>query len=232
MPEGSLGRAYHTFMDHPETIPGYMLSGLIYKDDWFDKIPMDEELRWAFERWIQTHDLMHVVSGYGADLAGEGLNIYFTLAYNMGMSWRMAFWTPFGLAPRLMRPDVGRRRWLGYLREAWERGSAAREFLPFESVPWEELLAQSLEDARHTLGLPALADSEMDSAEWSDESFFTRKFLASNVDYESVRGVKAAVAAGVPLRELMGADADTRGRVEALAREGAERDVLVGALAR
>jgi len=232
MPEGSLGRAYHTFMDHPETIPGYMLSGLIYKDDWFDKIPMDEELRWAFERWIQTHDLMHVVSGYGADLAGEGLNIYFTLAYNMGMSWRMAFWTPFGLAPRLMRPDVGRRRWLGYLREAWERGSAAREFLPFESVPWEELLAQSLEDARHTLGLPALADPEMDSAEWSDESFFTRKFLASNVDYESVRGVKAAVAAGVPLRELMGADADTRGRVEALAREGAERDVLVGALAR
>ena len=110
--------------------------------------------------------------------------------------------------------------------------AAAREFLPFESVPWEELLAQSLEDARHTLGLPAVADSEMDSAEWSDESFFTRKFLASNVDYESVRGVKAAVAAGVPLRELMGADADTRGRVEALAREGAERDVLVGALAR
>ena len=232
MPEGSLGRAYHAFMDHPETIPGYMLSGLIYKDGWFDKIPMDEELRWAFERWIQTHDLMHVVSGYGADLAGEGLNIYFTLAYNMGMSWRMAFWTPFGLAPRLMRPDVGRRRWLGYLREAWERGSAAREFLPFESVPWEKLLAQPLEDARHTLGLPALADPEMDSAEWSDESFFTRKFLASNVDYESVRGVKAAVAAGVPLRELMGADADTRGRVEALAREGAERDVLVGSLAR
>jgi hypothetical protein len=29
MPEGSLGRAFHTFVDHPETIPGYMLSGLI-----------------------------------------------------------------------------------------------------------------------------------------------------------------------------------------------------------
>jgi ubiquinone biosynthesis protein Coq4 len=232
MPKGSLGRAYHTFMDHPETIPGYMLSGLIYKDGWFDKIPMDEELRWAFERWIQTHDLMHVVTGYGADLAGEGLNIYFTLAYNMGMSWRLAFWTPFGLAPRLMRPNVGRRRWHGCLREAWERGSAARGYLPFESVPWEELLPQPLEDARHTLGLPALADPEMDSAEWSDESFFTRKFLASNVDYESVRGVKAAVAAGVPLRELMSADTDTRGRVEALARDGAERDVLVGSLAR
>jgi ubiquinone biosynthesis protein Coq4 len=231
MPEGSLGRAYHAFMDHPETIPGYMLSGLIYKDDWFDSVPMDAELRWAFERWIQTHDLMHVVSGYGADLAGEGLNIYFTGGYNLGISWRTTFWSPFGLAPRLMRPSVGRQRWFGYLREAWQRGDAARRHLPFESVPWEELLAQPLAAARLVLGLPALADPAMNSADWTDESFFTRTFLASNVDYESVQGVKAAVEAGVPVKQLMRADVDTRGRVEALARGGAQVDVLMGALA-
>jgi ubiquinone biosynthesis protein COQ4 len=231
MPEGSLGRAYHTFMDHPETIPGYMLSGLIYKDDWFDSVPMDEELRWAFERWIQTHDLMHVVSGYGADLAGEGLNIYFSAGYNMGISWRATFWSPFGLAPRLMRPSVGRRRWLEYLREAWERGTAARLHLPFESVPWESLLPQPIDEARSTLGLSPLADSEMNSADWTDESFFTRTFLASNVDYESVQGVKAAVEAGVPLKDLMRAASDTRSRVEKLALGGAGMDVLVGALA-
>ncbi len=231
MPEGSLGRAYHTFMDHPETIPGYMLSGLVYKDDWFDTVPMDPELRWAFERWIQTHDLMHVVSGYGADLAGEGLNIYFTGGYNLGISWRTTFWSPFGLAPRLMRPSIGRRRWIGYLREAWQRGDAARRQLPFESVPWEELLPQPIAVARSTLGLAPLADPALDSGQWTDESFFTRTFLASNVDYESVRGVKAAVEAGVPVKQLMRADVDTRGRVEKLARDGAEVDVLMGALA-
>ena len=230
MPEGSLGRAFHTFMDHPETIPGYMLSGLIYRDDWFDSVPMDEELRWAFERWIQTHDLMHVVSGYGADLAGEGLNIYFSGGYNLGISWRATFWSPFGLAPRLMRPSIGRRRWLGYLREAWERGNAALLHLPFESVPWEDLLPQPLAAARATLGLPPLADPAMNSAEWTDVSFFTRTFLASNVDYESVRGVKAAVEAGVPVRDLMRLDAEARSRVERLAREGAGLDVLVNAL--
>jgi ubiquinone biosynthesis protein Coq4 len=231
MPEGSLGRTFHTFMDHAETIPGYMLSGMIYKDDWFDSLPMDDELRWALERWIQTHDLMHVVSGYGADLPGEGLNIYFTVGYCLGISWRTTFWSPFGLAPRLMRPSAGRRRWLGYLREAWERGNAARRHFPFESVPWEELLPQPLGEVRATLGLPPLVDPTMNSAEWTDESFFTRRFLASNVDYESVRGVKAAVEAGVPLKDLMRADPDTRGRVEKLARNGAEVDVLVGALA-
>jgi ubiquinone biosynthesis protein Coq4 len=231
MPEGSLGRAFHTFMDHPETVPGYMLSGLIYKDDWFDSIPMDEELRWAFERWIQTHDLMHVVSGYGADLAGEGLNLYFTGGYNLAISWQATFWSPFGLVPRLMRPSIERRRWLGYLREAWERGTAARLHLPFESAPWEDLLPQPLAAARTTLGLPPLADPEMNSGEWTDESFFTRKFLASNIDYESVRGVKAAIEAGVAVKELMRADADTRSRVEKLARDGAGVDVLVGALA-
>ena len=231
MPEGSLGRAFHTFMDHPETVPGYMLSGLIYKDGWFDSVPMDKELRWAFERWMQTHDLMHVVSGYGADLAGEGLNIYFTGGYNLGFSWRATFWSPYGLAPRLMRPSVGADRWHDYLREAWARGLAARRHLPFESVPWEELLPQPLAEARRILGLPSLADPAMNSGEWTDESFFTRKFLASSVDYESVRGVKAAVEAGVPVKELMRADADTRSQVEKLAREGAEVDVLIGALA-
>jgi len=230
MPEGSLGRAYYEFMDHPETIPGYMLSGLIYKDGWIDTVPMDPELRWAFERWIQTHDLMHVVSGYGADLPGEGLNIYFTLAYNMGISWRVAYWTPFGLAPRLMRPSVGRERWVGYLREAWARGIAAREHLPFESVPWEKLLPQPLDDARRTLGLPPLREPAMNSAEWSDEGFFTRKFLAPNVDYESVRGIKAAVTAGVPVRALMQADSDLRGRVEEAALNGAEFPALAEAL--
>jgi ubiquinone biosynthesis protein COQ4 len=231
LPEGSLGRAFHTFMDHPETIPGYMLAGLIYRDGWFDSVPMDEELRWAYERWIQTHDLMHVVSGYGADLAGEGLNIYFTGGYNLGISWRTTFWSPFGLAPRLMRPSLGKRQWHAYLREAWERGNAARQHLPFESVPWEELLPQPLADARATLGLPPLADPTMNSAEWTDTSFFTRTFLASNVDYEAVRGVKAAVEAGVPVKKLMGSDQETRGRVGQLALDGAKVDALLEALA-
>lgn len=231
MPDGSLGRAFHRFMDHPDTIPGYMLSGLIYKDDWFASVPMDDELRWAFERWIQTHDLMHVVSGYGADLAGEGLTIYFTGGYNLGISWRTTFWSPFGLAPRLMRPDIGRRRWLALLREAWERGNAARLHLPFESVPWEELLPQPLATARATLGLPPLADPEMDSATWTDDSFFTRTFLASNVDQESVRGVKAAVEAGVPVKELMRSDTAIRSQVERLALDGASVDTMMDALA-
>ena len=230
LPEGSLGRAYHAFMDHPDTVPGYLLSGLIYKDDWIDTVPMDEELRWAFERWIQTHDLMHVVSGYGADLAGEGLNIYFTGGYNLGISWRATFWSPFGLAPRLMRPDIGRRRWHVHLREAWERGTAARLHLPFESVPWEDLLPQPLAAVRGTLGLPPLADPAMNSADWTDESFFTRTFLASNVDPESVRGVKAAVEAGVSIEALMRSDTGTRSRVEALARDGADLGALLGAL--
>jgi hypothetical protein len=174
---------------------------------------------------------MHVVSGYGADLAGEGLNIYFSGGYNLGISWRATFWSPFGLAPRLMHPSIGRRRWLGYLREAWERGHAARLHLPFESVPWEDLLPQSLAAARATLGLPPLSDPAMNSAEWTDESFFTRTFLASNVDYESVRGVKAAVEAGVPVKDLMRSDTATRSRVERLARDGAGVDVLLEALA-
>ena len=44
MPSGSLGRSYYDFMDHPETIPGYMLSGMIYKDAWIDTVAMSGAL--------------------------------------------------------------------------------------------------------------------------------------------------------------------------------------------
>ena len=46
-----------------------------------------------------------------------------------------------------------------------------------------------------------------------------------------MRGVKAAVEAGVPVKDLMRADAALRSQVEALARDGAAVDVLLGALA-
>ena len=56
-------------------------------------------------------------------------------------------------------------------------------------------------------------------------------FLAPNVDYESVRGVKAAVATGVPVKQLMSASTGTRARVEELALGGAALDELLASLA-
>ena len=92
-------------------------------------------------------------------------------------------------------------------------------------------MPQPIDEARWTLGLPPLADPEMNSADWTDDGFFTRTLLASNVDYESVQGVKAAVEAGVSVKDLMRANSDIRSNVEKLARDGAALDVLTSALA-
>ena len=169
MPEGSLGRTFHTFMDHPETIPGYMLSGLVYRDDWIDSVPMDEELRWAFERWIQTHDLLHVVGGYGADLRRRGAqHLLHAAATTMGVSWKSVAVEPLrpGAAPHAAGASRATQLDRPTLHEAWERGvTAAREHLPFESVPWEELLPRAAgRGPRRRSGCRRSADPEMDSA--------------------------------------------------------------------
>ena len=68
-------------MNVPGGIPGYLLAGLIYRDGFFDGYDMPDDARYAIERTRWLHDLYHVLTGYGTDLAGEGLLIYFQLAY-------------------------------------------------------------------------------------------------------------------------------------------------------
>ena len=63
-----------------------------------------------------THDLYHVLAGYGPTLANEGGVIFFTMSQSrMRRGLLAAFlWT--------FRPRVGWRRWHRYLQEGWQRG--------------------------------------------------------------------------------------------------------------
>jgi hypothetical protein len=65
MPEGSLGREYHAFMDRPEVIPSALLASLLHTDGHFERLAWSDEMKFVVERRTQTHDLTHVLSGYG-----------------------------------------------------------------------------------------------------------------------------------------------------------------------
>ncbi len=207
LPEGSLGRSYHAFMSHPDTVPGYLLAGLAYEGGYFEALPWEEDLKWMLERQFNTHDLMHVVAGYGADLAGEGMLIFFSLGAMLPrIGFRAASLTPFGALVRLSRPPIPRRRWRAYLQEALDRAQAMGRHQPPSCIDWESLLPLPIEDARRAIGLPPLREPEMCSADWGS-TWLMRRIESGQGQSESenqkLASYRAAVEAGVPVRALM-----------------------------
>ena len=234
MPAGSLGRAYFDFMDHPDTIAGYLLTGLAYRDGFFDHVQLDDDARYALERWFFTHDITHVLSGYGADLSGEALNILFTLGWTGPVPKALAFASPFGIGVQLFSPRVGRRQWLRHLGRAFDRGRAASRTFPMHSVPYEELLPRPLDEVRAELGIEPLPGG-WDTGDWLEHSWFARQVSNGFGQMEGAKrrakAAQAAVEAGVPWRDLVRASPDAQARVRRLVRGGAPVDDLVSALA-
>lgn len=60
LPEGSLGRGYAT-----------LIRRLNYDPEFFRPRPVDTEAQWLTQRVATTHDIHHVVSGFGTSPAGE-----------------------------------------------------------------------------------------------------------------------------------------------------------------
>ncbi len=231
LPEGSFGRHFHHFMSHPDTVPGYLLAGLAYEGGWFEALPWDEELKWMLERIFNTHDVGHVISGYGADLSGEGLNNFFNLGTLLPeASFRAASLLPFGAVPHLVAPPIGRSRWRAHLREAFERGQAVARHQPVSCIAWEELLPLPIEQARQEIGLPPLGDPAMCSADWGT-TWLMQRFEtghgSSDDEKQRLAGYRAAVEAGVPVRKLMRCARATRLRIGEQALAGAPHAELM-----
>ncbi len=151
MPEGSLGHAYLAYLDRN----GYSATGLIgverrVAERWRveEGTPtLDRWRGWLRDRMIMTHDLSHVMTGYGTDAIGEGTLLAFNLAQTGGHS--NTFLT-LGAAFDLWG-SVG-RGWPAYLLAAYRRG---RHALPLIELPWEDLLPLPLEAVREIAGVEA-----------------------------------------------------------------------------
>lgn len=137
---GSLGRAYADFTVAESISPqGLVDASLAAPPEDADASP--ERIRFA-ERLRDSHDLWHVVTGYGRDLVGEAALLAFTWRQtgNRGIAlivlaawWKAGRDLPGGRA--MIRDGLARAR-----RADW---------LP--AVDWESLLAEPLDDVRRQL---------------------------------------------------------------------------------
>jgi len=158
LPEGSLGRAYFDFMEGE----ALTADGLI---DAAEEAGMDfrgptdfEEYRRLYLHLDVSHDLWHVLTGYGRDALGEVCNLIFTHAQTRNPGFRLIIWIGL-IAQKLEQPFAP------ILKAAAEarRNAARTEWIPSFDV--EDMLALPLPEARARMNInaPAIYNAIPDS---------------------------------------------------------------------
>ncbi|CAN5812303.1 hypothetical protein BH11MYX2_BH11MYX2_39350 [soil metagenome] len=145
LPTGTLGRTYLAFCDREGITPG----GLVEAADAVPMPAIGEEQIYVANRMRDSHDLLHVVSGYQTDLAGELALLAFSFAqtYSPGVGMLAA-----GGLMQSMKFGAEGRQVRQLARSAYMRGRRAA-YLP--AIEWETWLSRPLDDVRRALRLSA-----------------------------------------------------------------------------
>lgn len=155
LPAQSLGRAYLALARRDHIRVGDLVAGAHALADERERAP-DPLRRWYRDRMTAMHDLLHVLTGYGRDRAGELQLIGFTLGNWSLRALRISLvLAPFSVPPRVL-PGMARDVW-----RAWRRGRAARisratrleELLPLPITEVQARLGVVPERAAHPAGI-------------------------------------------------------------------------------
>jgi len=137
LPEGSFGRAYLAFVEEA----GLDADSLIEAEEEAGSTgpARGADRKWLADRGRDSHDLWHVLTGYGRDEAGEVALLAFTYASypNLGLLLIL-------IVAALIGPKTLTFRFERYLREAYRRGKRAE----LDFARYEEWLPLPLEEVR------------------------------------------------------------------------------------
>lgn len=244
MPQGSLGRKYYDFMNGDDVIPGYIIGGMVYRDGHFDKLSdWSDTAKFMLERAGNTHDITHMISGYGTDLAGEVLNIPFSVG-GSGVSRRKSkalgaviailFWP-------VILPTIGIRQWVKVCIDSGERGAIMAEKNNVIEIPFEAMLEMPLLVAREKLNIPAHKYSQYSNDEgWVGSKNWMRSWLGKRIErghgkldatMVGTNAIKELVEGGLTIRTVMSSDKAGIRNAHHLFRQGQGAEVLREALA-
>jgi ubiquinone biosynthesis protein COQ4 len=140
--EGSLGRKYLSFMEEA----GLNARDLIEAEEagTVAQADLDADRRWLADRGRDSHDLWHVLTGYGRDEAGETGLLSFTYANYSNPGIAVILLATIMIVPKTLGFTVER-----YLVQAYRRGKAAN----LDFAPYEEWLALPIDEVRRLAGI-------------------------------------------------------------------------------
>jgi ubiquinone biosynthesis protein COQ4 len=145
LPEGTVGRAYIDFMERE----GLSAQGLVEESEKFRGAvrDFDDDYQWFGNRLRDTHDLFHVLSGYGRDALGEASLLAFTYSQNPGLG--VIFISYMGCR-QIMKSVPKEARIMDCFREGKRNGAAASRIVRQDIIA---LLHEPLDAARARLNI-------------------------------------------------------------------------------
>ena len=144
LPDGSVGAAYRDFI-RAENLSAEGLAAESRKGVALGAVEAPHPYAWFGRRMRDTHDIWHVLTGYGCDALGEACLVAFSYRQTKGLGWALI---AFGALSRVRGPAG--KPYRAAIREGFRRGKASA-WLPGED--YERLLAEPLDVARRRLGL-------------------------------------------------------------------------------
>jgi ubiquinone biosynthesis protein COQ4 len=143
LPEGSVAHAYVAFMRRE----GLTAAGLVEESERVRRPTYGDQLEWYGKRTRDTHDLVHVLTGYGRDALGEQCALGFSYGQDRGWTALFLAWAGALEIRRRVKVDAPVFKAVG---EAQRMGTAAQRIIEQDV---RALLAEPLEAARARLGI-------------------------------------------------------------------------------
>jgi len=141
---GTVAAAYCDFME----AEGLSAAGLVEEEakSWGNRPRHDDVLSWYGRRHRDTHDLLHVLTGYGRDALGEQCVLAFTYSQSPSPAHLfLGYAGAFEIARRLKKLGAVETPIFKAVREAQKMGKACPRVA---EMPIREVLAMPLEQAR------------------------------------------------------------------------------------
>lgn len=170
MPEGSVAQAYCDFMERE----GLSAAGLVAEADKLGHPKYGDLIEWFGFRSRDTHDLMHVLTGYGRDGLGEQCVLLFTHGQSPSHGHLLIGYAGALNIKKTVKTDAPVYR---ACRQAQRTGVACP---PLVGMSIRELLAKNLEQARAELNIPEPHWYRECHRIWREEGIDPYDLLAKN----------------------------------------------------
>lgn len=145
LPENSVGKHYMAFMKRE----GLTAAGLVAESHkWAPPEDLPQDLtQWYFDRLRDTHDLFHVLTGYGRDALGEACLLGFSYSqnYNRGIQF-----IAFAGARQIKKVSRTKAPLYAAVREGQRLGRAAKKLAHMDV---EAVMREDIGEARGRLGI-------------------------------------------------------------------------------
>ncbi len=145
LPENSVGKHYMAFMKRE----GLSAAGLVAESHkWAPPETLPQDLtQWYFDRLRDTHDLFHIMTGYGRDALGEASLLGFTYSQNHNTG---VLFIAYAAARQIRKVTGTSAPLFASIREGQRLGKAAAK-LAHQDI--EALLREDIDAARKRLNI-------------------------------------------------------------------------------